>query len=239
MINIAICDDDLPATSEMEDLISRFFEGTSMRFQASSFFDGQGLWDSIRKGDGYDIIFLDIEMAGMDGITVARKIRERSIQSIIIYVSGHPSYCPALFEVETFRFIGKPIDPGQFWEILSKAVERCLACSQVYSFRFRRAFHAIPIHEISYFESSRHMVAIHTENGGPFYQQKKLSEIESSLKNASPPFLRIHQSFLVNLQHIKKMSYSKVTLDDGTELGISEKRRKSIRQQYFQMMERL
>ncbi len=237
MINFAICDDDLPATTEMEALVTDFFKGRPTPYHIDIFFDGETLWDSFRQSNGYDIIFLDIEMK-TDGITAARKIRENGFNSLIIYVSSHTSYWKELFEVEPFRFIQKPIDPKLFHSYLSMAVGRILSGRQTYSFRFRQAFHSIPLKEILYFESRLHTALIHTRDG-VFYQQKKLSEIELDLKNAWTPFLRIHQSFLVNLRHIQKMSFSAVTLRDGTVLKISENRQKSVQEQYLQMMEHL
>ena len=68
------------------------------------FFGGAGLWEQIQQTAAYDLIYLDIEMKDMDGITVARKIREKDPYTILIFVSAYDSYFRQLFEVEPFRF---------------------------------------------------------------------------------------------------------------------------------------
>ena len=74
------------------------------------------LWEAIEKHGSYDIIYLDIEMENMDGITVARKIREQDPYTILLFVSSYDSYYEQLFEVEPLRFLRKPINPEKFEE---------------------------------------------------------------------------------------------------------------------------
>ncbi|WP_162291940.1 MULTISPECIES: LytR/AlgR family response regulator transcription factor [Blautia] len=236
MINIAICDDSLPVTTEIESLIKNFFIAfSSTSYSIEIFFDGETLWNSICNGSYYDIIFLDIEMS-LDGITVARKMRTNDYDSLIIYISSYTSYLQELFEVEPFRFIQKPINPSIFNKYMSLAVNRTLSGKQSYSFKYKQALYSIPLKDILYFESRMHKIIIHAKNN-IFFQHNKLNNIENNLADAYPPFLRIHQSFLVNLLHIQTVSFSEVILHDNTKLKISETRQKQIQKQYIQIME--
>lgn len=113
MISFAICDDNLPATTEIETLITNFFCTNSMAYHIDIFYDGKTLWDSFQQANGYDIIFLDIEMA-TDGLTTARRIRANNYDTLIIFISAYTSYWQELFEVGPFRFIEKPINAEIF-----------------------------------------------------------------------------------------------------------------------------
>lgn len=89
--------------------------------------------------------------------------------------------------------------------------------------------------DILYFESSRRLIKIKGKNeSGKFYG--KLNMVEKNLENGKIPFLRIHQSYLVNFRFIKEISFYKVVLFDGTELQISEERQKNVREKYNILM---
>lgn len=112
-MKIAVCDDDRLLTGEIDGQLQKIREKTGISFETDIFFDGETLWEAIEKNGSYDIVYLDIEMKNMDGITVARKIRERDPYAILIFISSYDSYYEQLFEVEPLRFLHKPIDSGK------------------------------------------------------------------------------------------------------------------------------
>ena len=81
-MKIAVCDDDKLLTGEIDGQLQRIQQKMGISFETDIFFDGETLWEAIEKHGSYDIIYLDIEMENMDGITVARKIREQENRSI-------------------------------------------------------------------------------------------------------------------------------------------------------------
>ena len=196
------------------------------------FSDGSELWDDIAFGKNkYELLYLDIEMVRINGIEVARKIRENDADAILIYISAYDNYFIELFEVEPFRFIKKPVDDYIFEVYFNKAYERILNDETYFEYRFNKADYKIPINNISYFESSGRLInIIHMDGKDKFYG--KLNYVEKQLGDSKIPFLRIHQSYLVNYRFICKISFSHVTLRDGTVLQISEDRQKKIREQY-------
>ena len=104
-MKIAVCDDDRLLTGEIDGQLQKIREKTGISFETDIFFDGETLWEAIEKNVSYDIVYLDIEMKNMDGITVARKIRDRDPYAILIFVSSYDSYYEQLFEVENSRNI--------------------------------------------------------------------------------------------------------------------------------------
>ena len=87
-----------------------------------------------------------------------------------------------------------------------------------------------------YFESSGRKISIHTKDGNVEKFNGKLLEVEEQLKGGKIPFLRIHQSYLVNYHHIRSRSKTVVTLINGTKLPISEDRRKNFGKQYGKLL---
>lgn len=199
--------------------------------------DGSELWGNLLSGKSFDIIYLDIEMAKINGIDVAKLIREKDNNVIIIYVSIHENYFIELFEVEPFRFIKKPIDTTKFNDYFNKAYERILKEELFFEYKFNKVPHKELTQNIMYFESTGRMITIHSiKENATFYG--KLGTIEKQLSAGKIPFLRIHQSFLVNYRFIKEISFYKVILVDGTELQISEDRQKLIRSRYNELIGR-
>ena len=108
MLKIAICDDDLGFTGSLENLVLEESRSMGLRVDTDVFFDGNILLKSIQSGERYGLIFIDIEMEQVDGISAARKIRETDRSVLLIYISGYDKYLKELFEVEPFRFLSKP-----------------------------------------------------------------------------------------------------------------------------------
>lgn len=109
MIEIAICDDEVYMTSEIEEMLHNLSELYNVAVEIGVFYDGATLVDYIEKGMNYDIIYLDIEMK-QNGVEAARRIRKKDTNVLIIYVTSHESFAKEVFEVSAYRFITKPID---------------------------------------------------------------------------------------------------------------------------------
>lgn len=105
MIGIAICDDDSKFTGELETLVIDESNKLEIRVETEVFSVGKTLLNSIQNSEYYDLIFIDIEMKQVDGITAARQLHEIDRTVLLIYVSGYDKYLQELFEVEPFRFL--------------------------------------------------------------------------------------------------------------------------------------
>ena len=231
-LRVAVCDDNESIDSEIEELLLDFGDKYKIKFDITLFSDGTELIDSYKCGEYYDLLYLDIEMKGMNGLETARIIRGIDKLVLIIYVSGHNSYISELFEVTPFRFISKPIDNVTFYSYLKMAIKKIRERDAFFSFEFNKDLINIPIKEILYFESRGNVLQIVLGNKTyNFY--KRLDLVEADIKeNYSCPFIRIHKSFLVNYIHIRKISYSRVEMTNGKELKISENRQKKTRDLY-------
>lgn len=114
MLKIAICDDDLRFAGSLETLVMAENRELGIRVETEVFADGKTLVEHIQAGERYGLIFLDIEMKHVDGISAARLIRETDRSVLFIYISGYDSYLKELFEVEPFRFLSKPLEKELF-----------------------------------------------------------------------------------------------------------------------------
>ena len=234
MLRIAICDDDSKFTRKLETLVLQESQKLGIRADTDVFSDGKTLLKSFQNGDHYELIFIDIEMEQVDGITAARRIREIDRTVLLVYVSGYDKYLKELFEVEPFRFLSKPLNHAQFDRYFKEACKRINETEVFYQFTFNKEIRKISVKDIVYFESNNRIVYIHLKDGTNEYFYGKLNNVEKELAASRQYFLRIHQSFLVNYDYIIKMNLFNITINYARkkmELKISEDRQKEVRRQ--------
>lgn len=236
MLRIAICDDNLPITSEIEAMLFDIQKREHIKMEIDVYFDGTPLYNNILSGNNYDLIYLDIEMDGLDGIKTAHLIRSLKLPTLLIYVSAYETYYKQLFEVEPFRFILKPINFELFYKYFKSAYIKLNDINAFYSFSFNQRYTKIPTREIIYFESCGRDVLIHT-NTQTYRFIGKLNTVEEDLQKQNLSFLRIHQSYLINSHHLHSLSLTNVELSNNVQLRVSPKYQHQIRTQYLSFFE--
>lgn len=231
MIEIAICDDEVYMTSEIEEALQNLCELYNVAVEIDVFYDGSTLVDYIEKGAKYDLIYLDIEMQHKNGVEAARRIRKIDMNVLIIYVTSHESFAKEVFEVSAYRFITKPIDKNIFEKYFLSAIETIRIVPAYYRYQYNKIRYKLLIEDIIYFRSDKRITYIVTKNGEEKCYEK-LNDIEKKLNDFNVIFFRTHQSFLVNPKYVMAYMYDSMTLFDGSVVSISIKRRKEVNKQY-------
>jgi len=235
MLSLAVCDDDEAIACIVKEYLLKYLGDRFIEHTVDLFYDGGALSDAYKLGKRFDIVYLDIEMGTVSGISVAKEIRNLDRNALLIYISMHETYFIQLFEVEPFRFIKKPISYEQLCDVTQLAYERVIEENVYFEYRYNKIDGKILVRNIIYFESKgRQIRIISTDRIESFYG--KLDEVESKLRNSKIPFLRIHKSYYVNFNYIDKISFSAVILLNGKELQISKERRQQIREDHMQIM---
>ena len=236
MINIAICDDESIIVSQIEAILLEVSKAEHISVNTEAFYSGQSLDDAVNNGASYDLIYLDIQMANGDGIATAKNVRKKDEDALLIYVSGYDEYMMELFELDVFAFIKKPIDKARFTKIFLDAVRKISSQLVYFPFEYKKEQYKVLCMDILYFESSGRKISIHLRDRDNKIFYGKLSDVERYLSDGKIPFLRIHQSYLVNYHHIQSRTKTEVTLTNGTKLPISEDRRKDFGTAYGRLL---
>lgn len=231
MINIALCDDDKYLLSELENILLGIAKNKNLKINVETYSDGFDLEKDINKGEQFDILFLDIEMT-QDGIATARKIRKKGIESLIIYMSNYEQYLKELFEVDTFRFLEKPLKKQKVEKYLLEAVQQLEDNNKYFSYQYNRQMRRVRIKDIIYFESDRRKILLHKKNGDVVEFYGKLDDVETSLNRNEEKFLRTHKSFLINSIYILGWRNTKLELEREIYVPISEEQQKIVRKKY-------
>lgn len=236
MIKVAICDDENIITSQIENIIRDICKSGNIPVDTDVFYSGRELEKEVLSGTKYDLIYLDIQMANGDGITIAHNIRQTDTNVLLVYVSGYDKYMMELFRLDVFAFIKKPIDRVNFEKIFLDANLRICNQKFYFTFHYKNEEYKISCIDILYFESSGRKINLYVKDGNIEKFNGKLSEVEDALSSGKIPFLRIHQSYLVNYHYIKSRSKTEITLISGMKLPISEERQKYFGKQYCKLL---
>lgn len=237
MIRIAVCDDDPRAAGEAENLILNTGESLYRGIEISIYYSGESFVHALLEGSTFDIIFMDIELGGLDGIAAGRLLREDDGNDPVqlIYISSHEQYHLQLFDLRPSGFIKKPVDPELFKQKMTAAVHKILRMRQQNRVHYLAVQQKgrelrIPHREIHYLESSIRRITLVTTDGILQYYGK-LSDEEQKL--SSSHFVRIHQSYIVNFYSVKAVSARKIMLITGQELPVSDKHSPAVRKAYL------
>ena len=176
-------------------------------------------------------------MKNMDGITVARKIRDRDPYAILIFVSSYDSYYEQLFEVEPLRFLHKPIDPEKFEEYFRVAYKKLTSLEERLHFEFNKRLYQIPYRDIVYMESRRRVIHLFGKNGEEYRFYKKMKDLLEEISHTGNMFIRVHCSYVVNYYYIKSLSSTEAELLTGEKLPVSGEYKNEALKKFMGMME--
>ena len=231
-MRIAVCDDEEFVCELLERYIweyTREFAAPAMEVWVDCFSSGEELLDSLAEGNFYEIYFLDYEMGEKNGGEVGRAIRRRysSADSLIIYVSGHEEILPRLLDSYIFNFISKPVDQQTFNQILKKALDELSRFGQTFVVKRGKESIHLNMRQIYYLESVERQVKVVTQDQ-VYMMYGKLNELAKQFRGNA--FVRIHKSFLVNLDHVVKFQPHSLEMENGHTLDISRKYADSYQQ---------
>lgn len=230
MISIAICEDSLPVQSQLETIITRVLPDCPVEVFSS----GEELLTHINPGlEHFNLYFMDISMPGISGIEAAAAIRQTDPYALIVYVTDHKEYVYQIFETLPFRFIIKPVEETALQQVLSDAVRHLESRLQLFHFHIERCQYQIPMQEILYLEACRRQIILNTmQNSWQFYG--RISEAAEMLDPLL--FVRTHMSYIVNLEYIRSITDTGITLCSDKYIPISRRWRETVRTKHLQYL---
>ena len=228
-MRIAICDDDKNDIQKLTRLLEKYDEKKHIGFSVWEYESGTKLLKGMKDGDDADIVFLDINMDDLDGLTVAKRIREKLEDVPIVLVTAYLNYALDGYKVKASRFLIKDDLENTFVECMDHICGELLRKSKDIMFSCVEGDVRLKASDIVLVESSAHKSIIHLQDQS--YQiYEKLETLEEKLKGFG--FLRAHKSFIVNMGHIRSINSYVMTLDDGRQISVPKARYKQVRQEY-------
>ena len=214
-MRIAICDDEKNIRELIGNKVTKQHPDAEIIF----FQSGEEL---LLVDESIDILFLDIQMSGIDGMETARELRKKDKSVILVFVTAVEEYVFQAFDVGAFNYIVKPIDDGKFSDVLHRAVDEWSSQNinekepeERYVLINNSGVHTkVILDEIVYAEVFNRKVVIHKLDGEIEYYGK-MSDLESL---AGDSFFRPHRAYLINFKYVEKYDATTIYLERGTVL---------------------
>lgn len=218
MYRFAVCDDNQEDMEYIEKLIRVWNQSAGYQIRIERFPSGEVFLFAYEDDPGFDVLFLDIEMKEISGIDLAQKLRELGSGIQIVFVTGYMEYIAQGYDVEALHYLLKPVTEEKLFGVLDRAMERLKNRERELTLTLPEGIARIPLAEIRYLEVMGNYVTIY---GRESYSVKRtLSQLEELLDER---FYRIHRSYIVNMQLVKKCTRTEVILKDDTVLPLSRR----------------
>ena len=216
MIKIAVCDDDEKILGETLELLKQY---KRIPFSADGYTSGEAL---LAAGKKYDILLLDIDMGGMNGIETARRIREADREVKLIYVTNYSDYTIFAFGVHAFAYLLKPLKAEELFAQLDEAFAYGLSGpEQELEFQAKEGIVRIAPSRILCFEYLSRQVVMYAGEQA-WHLKRQITELAREMEDYG--FAMPHKSFVVNLYAVQRIHGYEITLTDGRTVPLSQKK---------------
>lgn len=232
MIRIGICDDSYQTLIQMKELVKKYFSGKRVNYSIHCYSSGHGL---LKENIEFDIVFLGIELSGINGIEIAEQLRKSYLKTKIIYVTNYLKYQTSAFQVHAFQYILKPLSEKKVCQVISEALRYIEETDKKYTLTFcsDQGFIRLKAPDIIYLEYKNrkiHIVAQHRN----YVMNRTLRKAYDDLKCRG--FGMPHKSFIVNYDNIHRIKGYEITMKNGIIVPMAQRRAVGFKKDFYEYL---
>lgn len=224
MLRIAVCDDE----NVQQELIASYVHDWAKRYdqvvEVTCFESALAFsfaWeDSLAKRrEPFDVLLLDIQMEGQNGVELAHRLRKRDNRIQIVFITGLAEYMDEGYEVDALHYLVKPLRRNKLYRVLLRALERIQKPQHSILVESHAGMIRIPEGHIRIVEATQHKISVETAEG-IFILKKSIAAIQKEL--SAEQFCRCHRSYIVNLAFVCQIHRNEAIMDGGRKIPISQ-----------------
>ncbi len=224
MLKIGVVEDNIAEMKPLLEFLDGYFRNKGIEQNTASFTSSESFLSN--NNFDYDILFLDIELPGMNGMDLARAYREKNKKTVIVFVTNMAQYAINGYEVEAYDFIVKPIKPGILNIKLDRILEKLsLSSNDKVVISIDRRPTVFVYDSIMFIETSNHNITINTSDGKVYKARASLSSLEKDF--VAHGFYRISSYALVNLKYVTGIDHDDVMIKDNA-IRVSRPKKKDF-----------
>lgn len=238
MLQITICDDEAAQRSLLETYVREW--GMLRQLEMDIALSGSAeqflfYWEE-RPGD---MVLLDIDMPGADGLSLARRLRSQGDEVQIIFVTGLAEYALEGYDVDAVSYLIKPVEKDRLFACLDRAAKRCSQEAPVLLLDTPGGMARVRIRDICYLESDAHDTWVHcNREKEPIRCRLGIRQLEEHLGQRGESFFKlnffkIHRSYLVNLFYVSRIEKREAVMDTGEALPVARNRWEALNRAYL------
>lgn len=232
-MRILICDDEPQVVEQLQNLIEDYFKSIHLTYpDLACFYDGN---DLLADKGSKDILFLDVEMPGMDGIQAGSILKKENQNLIIFIVTSHFRYLDDAMRFHVFRYLNKPIQINRFARNMKEALELYSAVSCKLPIETKKGVYTLPASSVVAVEAGSKQVIVHTLEGN-FISIHNIQYWVELLP--AKRFFQTHRSFIVNFEHVQNFDHSLVYVSNcNTPVYLTRRKYTDFKTAYFMYLE--
>ena len=231
-MRILICDDDALIIEQLQKYIKNFFVNIGVKCpELICFSDGESLLAD--KGEK-DILFLDVEMPGMNGIYVGKELKKKNENIIIFIVTSYSEYLDEAMRFHVFRYLSKPLDKQRFFRNMKDAVDLYNTMTVKIPVETKQGVHTLLASSIMAVEAQGRKVTVHTTLCDFESTHNMQYWLELLPKNR---FFQTHRSFIINFEHVTDFDRNLVHMADNQSAYLTKRKYSSFKEAYLLYLE--
>lgn len=212
---IAVCDDCPVDCDYVQRLLQAWAQKNNVIVSIEKYPSAESFLFQYAVNKSYDILLLDIEMAGMDGVTLAKTIRKDNELIQIVFISGYSDYITEGYEVSALHYLVKPVREEKLYSVLDRAVHKLQRNEKYLHLELPNEIVRIPLSKIGFLEVQHNYVTIHAARD--YVVRQTLSHFEAELDEY---FYRIGRTVILNLRYIRRVTRNEIYLKNGSVLHL-------------------
>lgn len=218
---IAVCDDEPAQLELLSSLASRWGARRREAVEVRAFPSAEAFWFCWEEEKDWSALLLDIEMGGISGMELAKRLRAQGEALPIVFITGISEYLGEGYEVEALHYLLKPVEREKLFACLDRAVQK--AGREPFVLVETGEGEAVRLlqKEIASVEAVGHTVRIRRGDGTVLEARMGFQAMKRQLAEES--FTQCHRSYLVGLRHVARLGKSGLTLDDGSAVPVSRR----------------
>lgn len=231
-MKILICDDEKQHTNILKKHIDTYMRCRCINYETDTICDPK---IALNNETMYQLAFLDIQMNEIDGISLAKVLKERNSKTAIFFVTSYKDYQDDAMDLHAFRFFEKPINPERLYSGLEKAMEYIDESYIDFYIYTNNEQKKILTDDVIYVERGNRKVTLVTTHGN-YITRETFDDWCNILQNSF--FYRVHKSFIVNLHYITSYKYTELWIQDNIRIPIASRRQADFHKFWFAYLRR-
>ena len=231
-MRILICDDEEVYLNTLRDSIEAYMADRHIIHSITAVMDSRSVLDT---DVSYDLAFLDIQMPGVDGISLGKELRRRNSKLALFFVTNFDEYQDDAMDLQAFRFFGKPFDADRLYAGLDKAMEYIDGAYVDIFLTENGSSYRVIADDILYVTREGRRTAIVTTEK-TFLVAEKFDTLREKLPQLF--FYPVHKSFFVNLHYVQRYAYTELVLNNGGRIPIAPRKQAAFHKFWFEYLRR-